>query len=81
MADRTSASLFARMFEFCAKHPDAHAKSFAAETWEASKDFDFHPSQMRCDKALIALGLAEVVPDPDEPGYSTVVYGPEGDRR
>lgn len=53
MADRSSASLFAMIFESLAsgKPPTAEA------IWAMTRGYDFSPYQMECDGALKKLGL------------------------
>lgn len=55
MADRTSAYLFAEIFQLLAEHElNEKSKYF----WDLSKDYDFQPYQMYCDETLLKLGLA-----------------------
>lgn len=74
MSDRTSAEIFGNVFVLVArdttlaKNPKGR-NSLALQLWEMSKGYDFGPSQMDCDEALIGLGLAR------ESG-SDVEYGP-----
>lgn len=57
LSDRTSAGLFAGIFEFLAEEPDERGKKFARRLWEMTKQYDFTPCQMECDDALLDLGL------------------------
>jgi len=77
MADRTSASLFAMMFQSIADQ-----KPLDAETlWEMSQNYDFRPCQMSCDAALEKLGLLWVCRSPqclkETDDYGRHVYGLE----
>ena len=66
MADRTSASLFERIFNHLAKNPTEENKTFAREIAQMTRDYDFNNYQMYADAALITLGLAHMGPDPDD---------------
>jgi hypothetical protein len=78
MADRTSAALFAYIFNMLAKDPTDTNKKFAARVWEKTNEYDFSPYQMYCDPALVALGLARKGVDPRYPDDGPIVlYGPE----
>lgn len=60
MADRTSAALFASMFErFATQTWLDH--SVVRATWADTWGYDFHPCQMDCNEQLITLGLAKRV--------------------
>ena len=59
MADRTSASVFATVFEALAEPGELDRKAVAAKLWRAMDDYDFSPYQMYCDEALVRLGLAK----------------------
>ena len=59
MADRTSAALFAMIFNLLAKEQEPlDRKAAARDLWKESFKYDFSPYQMECDSALIKLGLA-----------------------
>lgn len=59
MSDRTSAEVFARVFERLAEDPiDERTKKLAHDLWEISSGYDFHPVQLDCDEVLVKLGLA-----------------------
>lgn len=80
MADRNSAEIFGNQFKLFASRlgasgsHDAVIYSFAAELWQWSMKCDFSYCQMECDTALIKLGLAREVPDPEYPGETIVIY-------
>lgn len=65
MSDRTSAGLFATIFETLVRLQEEKALSpilardVAAKFWPLQRDYDFSPYQMSCDDALITLGLAK----------------------
>ena len=78
MADRSSAGLFATLFDALAKGEPLNPDSL----WEMTESYDFDPYQMYCDDALTKLGLMRRCTNkecPDrEPEYGGVhVYGPE----
>ncbi|MDP3767565.1 MAG: hypothetical protein Q8S13_06090 [Dehalococcoidia bacterium] len=58
MADRSSAALFADIFEALASDKPLDRKALAERFWDKTGGYDFSPYQMDCDKALIKLGLA-----------------------
>ena len=58
MADRTSAGLFALMFNALASDEPLDRKALAASLYERTGEYDFSPRQMCCDDALIKLALA-----------------------
>jgi hypothetical protein len=62
MADRTSAALFGKVFDYLAEEPEQNEK-FAAWLWKQTGNYDFSYYQMGCDKALVKLGLAKRVED------------------
>lgn len=68
MADRSSASLFATIFNLLAENPTDDHKNMAAKIWPKVYAYDFDYYQMGCDEALLKLDLAEEKPseDPDE---------------
>jgi hypothetical protein len=63
MADRTSAALFAEIFEVIANDitDPKRQQELAEEFWEKIGHYDFDFYQMYCDDALIKLGLARYV--------------------
>lgn len=61
MADRTSAGLFGKIFEYLAKNINKNSIEFANELFEMTYDYDFNTYQMYCDDALIKLGLAKEI--------------------
>jgi hypothetical protein len=71
VADRTSANLFATLFELCAKR-GAAGKEIAMEMWKLRRGYDFSDYQVAADKAMMKLGLAKEIADPE--GGSKVVY-------
>lgn len=73
MADRTSAALFADIFEYLAACPDERSKRMAEDMWRKTSGYDFHPCQMGCDEALRRLGLLH---DRDDQERS---YGPKAE--
>lgn len=81
MSDRTTALLFATMFEHLAD-PDllmtdpVQARKLAHKLWNLMRDYDFSPYQMYCDESLIKLGLARRVPDSYDPHGHEIEYGP-----
>ena len=78
MADRTSAAIFADIFEELAKDEPIDRIAFAKRMWAASRGYDFSPYQMSCDDALIKLGLARKGIDPKYPeDGETIIYGDE----
>lgn len=60
MSDHAQCYLFSEIFEFLAKIDDDTAKKTAAFIWEKSGDYDFAIDNMRCDEALVTLGLARM---------------------
>lgn len=58
MADRTSAALFAELFEYLAQDESCKARKMAEHIWEMADNYDFCARQMCCDEALLKLGLA-----------------------
>ena len=75
MADRTSASIFAKVFEYLAEDNSEKARDFARKFYADSQEYDFNAYQMYCDDALLKLGLAKqgVHPDYPEDG-ETILY-------
>lgn len=74
MSDRNSAEVFSKFFDKLATDPTKQHKKWAKEIFADTRHYDFSTEQMECDKALIALGLAERKPDPSEPGEQMIVY-------
>lgn len=73
MADRTSASLFGKIFDLLAKNPTEENKAIAAEIYPMRNGFDFSDYQMYCDESLIKLGLAKMGINPKYPEDGEVV--------
>lgn len=63
MSDRTSAEIFAIIFEELAKNPTEEHKAIARKIWPKRTQYDFSDYQMYCDEALVKLGLAAKVDD------------------
>jgi hypothetical protein len=78
MADRTSAGIFAEIFEMLAEDPVTEKdKEKALDFWEKSGSYDFSAQQMCCNQALEKLGLARKRVDPKYPNDGPVwFYGP-----
>lgn len=75
MADRTSASVFGKIFNILAKNPTEEHKAMAREIWPLQSDYDFSEYQMYADDALIALGLAKIGVDSRYPEEGeTILY-------
>ena len=73
MADRTSAGLFAKIFDLLAENPTEEKKNIASEIWPMRNEFDFCDEQMYCDESLIKLGLAKMGIHSDYPEDGEVV--------
>ena len=79
MSDRTTALVFAAVFEHLAEPevlmtvPD-QARTLAKKMWGLMSDYDFSPYQMYCDDALLKLGLAHRVTDKYNPDETIVEY-------
>jgi hypothetical protein len=58
MADRTSAEIFAMVFDYLADEKVISKERMADMLWDASQGYDFTSDQMGCDDALVKLGLA-----------------------
>jgi hypothetical protein len=69
MSDKSSAYIFAAVFEMIAKELPSgpRRKTIARRFWKLSGEFDFSDEDMHADKALIALGLATKEVDPKYP--------------
>lgn len=87
MSDRTSATLFATIFELLAENPTDEHKKIALQLWSGIGEYDFDNYQMYCDDALVKLDLAEKGPskdldnlDDDGKPYQVMFYGPPGNR-
>lgn len=63
MSDRTSAGLFADIFNLLAENPTKDHKAIAKKIWPKRGDYDFSDYQMGCDESLIKLGLATKGPN------------------
>lgn len=79
MADRTSAGLFAKIFELLAKNPTDEHRAMAREIWSFTGEYDFSPYQMSADDSLIALGLARVGVNSRYPEDGVVILYPSDD--
>jgi hypothetical protein len=76
MADRTSARLFGKIFELLAKNPTDEHKAIAKEIFAETANYDFSNYQMDVDNSLIALGIAKIGIDPEDPeDGEIVIYG------
>lgn len=73
MADRTSASLFGKIFDLLAKNPTEENKAIATEIYPMRNEYDFSDYQMYCDESLIKLGLAKMGINPEYPEDGEVV--------
>lgn len=81
MSDRTSAEIFERLFTYLAEQPKSKERdALALNAWEWTENYDFSPRQLYADDALVELGLAIRVPDPDEQDGSLMVlyHGDDG---
>ena len=68
MSDRTTARLFAVVFEGLAAIPQSKERdSLAEEMWQSTGEYDFCTYQMYCDDHLVTLGLAKHGDNPDYP--------------
>lgn len=72
MSDRTSASLFARVFKHLAADPTPKNLEFAKELWKDTREYDFGYYQLYCDDELLVLGLAQ--PCTNQDGNAAVWY-------
>lgn len=60
MSDHQAADDFGAMFKALAKFPKTpQRQKFAQLLWKLSFDHDFWPGDMRVDKELVELGLAQ----------------------
>lgn len=75
MADRTSATVFAMVFEHLSVVADERDKKLARMLWDEMGQYDFSYYQLGCDEALERLGLAKRVVDED--GFDNWEYGPQ----
>lgn len=73
MADRTSASVFGKIFDLLAENPTEEHKRIAQEIWPMRGEYDFSDYQMYCDESLIKLGLAKMGVDPEYPDEGEVI--------
>ena len=67
MADRTSAALFADVFDMLAADGPLDRDALARFFCEKSREYDFCWQQMGCDDALVKLGLLRKGVDPECP--------------
>ncbi len=78
MADHTAAKIFGAIFRHLGKErngpgSDLDLDNFAEWLWDLHQKIgDFSTEQMNCDKELVALGLAKMVPNPDDPDDHSV---------
>lgn len=70
------AQLFAEIFTVVDDYvEDEDARhSLSRRFWVLTKDYDFEYADMDCDEALIHLGLARTLPDPEYPGDVMTSY-------
>jgi hypothetical protein len=79
MADRSSAYLFATIFELIDEHVPAEKKhEIAKRYWKMSQEYDFSNYQLESDETLVRLGLARIERDHEDPEYPRTIY--MGDR-
>lgn len=77
MADRNSAEIFGRLFDYLAFYiGTVDRKEFAKYLWTISEEYDFSPGQMECDEALLKLGLARKVKTDKTTSGEIIDYGP-----
>lgn len=62
MADRTSAEIFGKIFEYVAEPGPIGKQAFANFLWALSENYDFDARQMEADEALIKLGFLTACP-------------------
>jgi hypothetical protein len=81
MGDSTSASMFRRVFLNLADGiADAPAmvaeerKRIASMLWDETSRLDFADYELECDDALITLGIARRVADPEYPDEMKTAY-------
>ncbi len=80
MSDRTSASVFGKMFTLLAKNPTEEHKEMAKEIFKMTDEYDFGYYQMYVDEELMKLDLAKIGIDPDYPeDGEVVIYGIENE--
>lgn len=65
MSDRTSAGIFAYVFELLAENPSDEHKAIALKLYNfyIAQDYDFSPREMYAGEACLKLGLAKVRKD------------------
>ena len=73
MADRTSAEIFGKIFEYLATDPERH-KEFAQVLAGFAGEYDFDPYQMYCDEALIKLNLIRPALPEEIEDYGENIY-------
>ena len=68
MSDHTTPMVLAQVFRLLASDPSPQHKRWARAIWKGEMTTcDFHPCDMREDKALVKLGLAKK--QPPHPSY------------
>lgn len=76
MADRTSAGLFAKIFELLAQNPTDEHKRIAQEIYSYTGEYDFSDYQMGADEACLTLGIARKGIHPDYPEDGEMILFP-----
>lgn len=78
MSDRTSAEVFAALFDITAHliPPSDIRDRFVRRIWDLSRGYDFSDEQLECDDSLMKLGLARKWVDPKRPDEESMAYGP-----
>lgn len=79
MADRTSAGLFAKLFELLAKNPTEEHKEIAREMYNLTSEYDFSDYQMCADDACLTLGIARRGVNPEYPEHGVMTLWPGED--
>lgn len=59
MSDRKSPEIFYLIYTLLAANPTVEHQEIAAKLWKLSQRFDFSDHELGCEKAMIALGIAE----------------------
>ena len=81
MADRSTAALFGRIFDYLAESNTPRSRAFAREVWWIMEDggYDFSRRQMEADDALVTLGLATRHAAADGVDDDSVAYAGDDD--
>lgn len=68
MADRTSAGIFAFMFELLAENPSDSNKALALKLYNfyQAEDYDFNPSEMYVSESCLKLQIAKLRKDKND---------------